>query len=398
MTTQKRLGCLLLALAVSLFLIAGCVVSPSGTTDSPPPEAPDTVTSVSPSPEIEDENNSTDDAPSDSDKFSYSGGFDENGYWVGVKALDCIELFNYKSMKIPSDIHLVSDETLQGEISTMLSEHATTTQVTNRAIIQGDTVNIDYVGSIDGEEFANGSTDGMGTEVTIGVTEYIDDFLEQLVGHKPGTTVNVEVTFPDDYGETSLQGKDALFVTTINYIVDTEIPELTDDFVATNLAASFGWTTIEEMKAGISSNIQLYSIQQYIQQYFTTDVTVLSMPETLIKYQENAFLDSYRYYADYYGVEFEEFIAYEGYSSADELIEANHEYNMAGATYNLVAQAVAEDAGLTVTDDDLTNFFLEMEGVGDYSSYVEQFGLPYLKHYVLNQMVINYIVDNADLV
>ncbi len=82
----------------------------------------------------------------------------------------------------------------------------------------GDTVNIDYVGSIDGVEFAGGSTDGTGTDLTIGSGTYIDNFEEQLIGSHPGDTVDVNVTFPEDYGNEDLNGQDALFVVTVNGI------------------------------------------------------------------------------------------------------------------------------------------------------------------------------------
>ena len=91
---------------------------------------------------------------------------------------------------------------------------------TSMTIEDGDTVNIDYVGSIDGVEFEGGSTNGAGTDLTIGSGLYIDDFEEQLIGAHPGDSVEVNVTFPDDYQQEDLQGKDALFQVTINGIYE----------------------------------------------------------------------------------------------------------------------------------------------------------------------------------
>ena len=82
----------------------------------------------------------------------------------------------------------------------------------------GDTVNIDYVGSIDGVEFDGGNTQGNGTDLTIGSGRYIDDFEEQLIGAHPGDDVEVTVTFPDDYGNDELNGKEAVFDVTVNGI------------------------------------------------------------------------------------------------------------------------------------------------------------------------------------
>lgn len=89
---------------------------------------------------------------------------------------------------------------------------------TSLTIEDGDTVNIDYVGSIDGVEFQGGNTKGNGADLVIGSHTYIDDFEEQLIGHHPGDSVDVTVTFPEDYGKDELNGKEALFKVTINGI------------------------------------------------------------------------------------------------------------------------------------------------------------------------------------
>lgn len=86
----------------------------------------------------------------------------------------------------------------------------------------GDTVNIDYVGSVDGVEFDGGNTQGMGTDLVIGSGSYIDDFEEQLIGAHPGDVVEVNVTFPDPYeNNTDLSGKEALFTVTVNGIYES---------------------------------------------------------------------------------------------------------------------------------------------------------------------------------
>lgn len=91
---------------------------------------------------------------------------------------------------------------------------------TSLTVKDGDTVNIDYVGKIDGTAFDGGSTDGQGTDLVIGSGSYIDDFEDQLVGAHPGDEVEVTVTFPDDYGAADLAGKEAVFDVTVNGIYE----------------------------------------------------------------------------------------------------------------------------------------------------------------------------------
>ncbi len=82
----------------------------------------------------------------------------------------------------------------------------------------GDTINLDYVGYIDGEEFEGGNTYGLGTDLVLGSGSYIEGFEDQLIGSHPGDTVEVNVTFPEDYGNEEVNGQDAMFEVTINGI------------------------------------------------------------------------------------------------------------------------------------------------------------------------------------
>lgn len=84
----------------------------------------------------------------------------------------------------------------------------------------GDTVNIDYVGYIDGVEFEGGSTDGAGADLVIGSGTYIDGFEEGIIGHTVGETFDLNLSFPDDYWNTEYAGKDVVFTVTLNEIYE----------------------------------------------------------------------------------------------------------------------------------------------------------------------------------
>ena len=113
-------------------------------------------------------------------------------------------------------IGLIAWSVVQG-INSNLNSYTLSTD-SSLEIKVGDMVNIDFVGSIDGVEFEGGSTEGQGTALVIGAKKYIDDFEEQLVGAHPGDDVEVNVTFPENYGKDDLNGKDALFKVKVNGI------------------------------------------------------------------------------------------------------------------------------------------------------------------------------------
>ena len=121
----------------------------------------------------------------DYENFSYSSGLDENGYWEGVKALDYVTLpENFASLTFKRSEIEPTEEEIQSEIDSLLSDHATEKQVTDRAAADGDTVNIDYAGSVDGVAFSGGTYSGY--SLTLGSGTFVDGFEDQIVGHTPG--------------------------------------------------------------------------------------------------------------------------------------------------------------------------------------------------------------------
>ena len=330
--------------------------------------------------------------------FTNSDGISENGYWEGIKAKKYVSLCDYEGITIPSESRTITDDAVQAEVDGILEKYITKNQVTDRAIADGDSVNIDYVGSVDGVAFEGGSTEGEGTDVVIGVTNYIDDFLQQLIGHKPGESFDIEVTFPEDYSTATLAGKDAVFAITVNYITESITPELTDAFVAENLTASNGWTTVEEMRAGILSDLQDEAIIKYIQDYIVENTTVKSLPQAIMDYQENAMILFYQNYADQYGMELDDFLkTYAGYASKDELVESNLDTNTKNANYSLIMQAIAEDAKVTASADDVAAYFAKYYKTSDYSDYETTYGMPKLIQVALYENVLQYLKSNAVL-
>ena len=377
----------LLIMALMLSAAAGC---------SNEKEETDATTSTS-----ETITGDNDDLSGQSDQivFDYSEGIDANGFWSGIKALDFVDLCDYKQIEISSDIHAITDEVVQTEIDSLLNSAATDEKITDRAVKDGDTVNIDFVGSVDGVEFEGGSTDGAGTEVTIGVTTYIDDFLEQLIGHEPGETFDVEVTFPEDYGVETLNGKDAVFVTTINYIVEPKIPELDDAFVTDNFYESHNWNNVKDLTEGIRSDMQKSAISIYLQTYVIENCIVETVPEDIIRYQENSMISYYQDYANAYSVGLDDFLTtYMGAASREDFLSQNLSANTESAKFYLIIQAIAEDAGIEVSDEDAKALFVaDYMSEEDYEEFVSVSGMPYVKLIALNETVMRYLENEAVL-
>jgi len=329
-------------------------------------------------------------------EFFYSEGLDENGFWQGVNASDFIEMFNYGALDIPNDVHSIPDFVIQSVINDVLMEFPTVGIVTDRAVELFDTVSIHFAGSVDGVAFEGGTGYW---DLMIGSGSFIPGFEEQLIGAMPGDVVNVEVTFPDFYPQnTDLEGADAVFVTTIYHIVESAPAELTDEYVFENFFMFWGLATVEEFTEFLVSDMRNHAVRQYIEQYLINDVVISQMPEPLIRYQERAMISYFEEYADMYGMDLEDFLMlFVGVESLEELKEVNREGIIMQAAFSLVIQAVAEDAGISVNEDDMANYFFEHTGFADYSMFIDMYGLPYLKQIVLMEKVMDFIFDNVVL-
>lgn len=317
-------------------------------------------------------------------KFSYSKPYDDNGYWNGVKASEIVQIPDID--KLP-----VSKSDIEDQIAMFLYYYPNSKEVYDRAVVDGDSLNIDYVGKIDGVEFEGGSTNGAGTEVTIGLTNYIDGFLEQLVGHFPGEIFDINVKFPDNYDNADLAGKDAVFTIKINNIIEYEDAEWNDEFVAANLYSSYGWQTAAEAE----ENIKAVLVEDYVMDNSTW---LKDVPQDMIDYLTDLRLNYYQGYADASSIEINSFLQY--YQIADSVEAFREKYKeeaVEGAKFNMIYQAIAEKTGYTVSDDDVKQYFLDMNGIEDYSEYEKAFGLPYIKAVIMYEKMSNKLLEAADL-
>ena len=322
--------------------------------------------------------------------FDYSAGYDEKGFFEGVKALDYVTLPDYSKIEV-SNKAIPSDEDVQSQIDSTLNSYATKNQITDadRKIEDGDTVNIDYVGSVDGVEFDGGSTDGKGTTVTIGVTQYIDGFLDQLVGHAPGENFDINVTFPDPYkSNEDLSGKEAVFNITINYIEETVVPELDDDFVAENLS---DYESADAYRQSVYDSLYKQNLFNELSEYLVNNTEFKEIPESVSDTIYNERYERYSYYAQMYGMDMDSFLSANGLDE-DTFRDMWTDYTKACLAY----QAVMEDAGWEMSVDDAK----EELGFDDdsYNDAVTNFGEPYVLSVAMQSYVLDKLGDSVTLV
>lgn len=395
MKKRQKILCAVLALALCAGLLSGCG---SASSDSASSAAPDSASASIPADSTPAGSASApqEDAQ-DAEPIDFSAGIDENGFIEGITALDLVTLpADYAAIPVPADEVAVTDEDIQAEIDNIAAQFAQPEQITDRAIEDGEYVNIDYSGSVDGEKFDGGTASGQ--RVLSGSNQFIDDFLTQIIGHAPGETFNVEVTFPDPYkNNPDLAGKDAVFEVTVNYIEgESIVPEFDDAFVKENMTARYGWETVADARAEIEQVLYDNALYNFVWNYMIEQSELTELPQAATDFQSTMLLNRVRSEAQMYGVPVETYLqAMVGVQDEDAFLEAQAQSIESGAKRQLIIQAIAEETGLSTDDAAIAAYFLENMGTEDYAAYEENFGRPYLCMAVIEETVNAMLIDNA---
>ena len=230
---------------------------------------------------------------------------------------------------------------VDAEIAQVRERNARFIEVTDRPVADGDQVNLDYCGKIDGVAFDGGTATKQ--TLTIGSHTFIEGFEEQLVGMNIGETRDINVTFPADYHAEELKGKPAVFTVTINGITVKELPELDDEF-AKDVSE---FDTLKEYKSDIKKHIQeRYDAQaerETQSKLIDTIVnnTPIDIPEVMVEEQMDRYVEDFEHQLSHQGISIEMYLKYTG-STVQQLRENYRERAKIAVRTNLVFGAIVE--------------------------------------------------------
>ncbi len=384
-----RAGALTLALAL---VLAGCSQTDSSSASSSDTgESAETATSETATGETSTAETALDTYGYLLD-FNYSDIFDENGYIAGVRALDCVTLpEDYAALTLPAGTDEVTEEDIDTYVKQNLLYNASTLpQVTDRAAEMGDIVSIDFVGTVDGEEFDGGSSQDYILE--LGSGSFIDDFEDQIAGHTPGETFDVEVTFPDPYDSNpDLAGKDAVFATTLNYVAD-----LTDEWIADNVNPYLNLSTVQELRDYMREDIRYNNMSEAAYQALLEEAQFSEIPADVEKYFTDLFLQSYCVnMGSSYGMTLEQVLSLIDSSMMEETAAYFSAVIEESAQRALLIQAIAEQENLVCDDTVRDANINDVLNTDTPDPYIEAYGENYVRATILRDIVLHQVVDNA---
>ncbi|HJG05917.1 trigger factor [Ligilactobacillus agilis] len=267
-----------------------------------------------------------------------------------------VELGQYKDLEVTKQNTEVTDEDVDAELKRRQQQQAELVLKEDAPAENGDTVVIDFEGKVDGEAFDGGSAQNHSLE--LGSNTFIPGFEDQLVGHKAGETVEVKVTFPEDYQAEDLQGKDAVFTTTIHEVKTKELPALDDEF-AKDVDEEV--ETLVELKAKIKEELAKNKaefaknqVQEEAIAAAVKNATIGEIPTAMIEDDVQRQLDQYLSGMQQQGISPEMYYQLTGTKEAD-LRKQFEDGAEERVKTNLVLEAVVAAEGLKASEEEINN-------------------------------------------
>lgn len=266
------------------------------------------------------------------------------------------------------------------------------------AAVEGDTVVVDFVGSVDGVEFDGGKGDNFSLE--LGSGQFIPGFEDQLVGKKAGETVKVNVTFPEDYQSADLAGKDATFVTTIHEVKAKEVPEL-DDELAKDIDEEV--ETLDELKAKYRKELEATKETTYNDaveaaaiDLAVANAEIVELPEEMIHDEVQRAMQEFMGNMQRQGISSEMYFQLTGTTEEDLRKQYEADADKRVKT-NLVIEAVAKAEGFEATDEEIEKEISDL--ATEYKMEAEQvrslLSPDMLKHDIAMKKAVNVITDSV---
>ena len=278
-----------------------------------------------------------------------------------------VKLGDYKGMSVSKQDTEVSDADVDAELENKRQQQAELVLKEDEPAAKGDTVVIDYVGTVDGEKFDGGSADNYSLE--LGSGSFIPGFEDQLIGHKADEDVDVKVTFPEDYHAKNLAGKEAVFNVKIHEVKEKQLPDLDDEFAKD---VDEDVDTLNELKEKTKKQLQEQkedaaksAIEDEAIEAAVNNAEIADIPQAMLDQDTDRQVQQYLAGMQQQGINPQMYFQITG-SSEDDLKKQFASDADKRVKTNLVLEAIVKDADLTASDDDIKK---------EISDLAKQFGM-----------------------
>ena len=290
-----------------------------------------------------------------------------------------VQIEGYKGLKAEKEVSEVTDEDVDKELENIRQRDARMTTVEDRVAQKGDITDIDFDGYVDGAQFSGGK--GENYSLTLGSGQFINGFEDQVIGHKTGDEFDVNVKFPEDYGEKSLAGKDATFKVKLHEIKVKELPALDDDF-AKDVSE---FDTLADYKADVKKNLEKRKADtakdkldnQLIDK--VNELVKADIPEAMFKNRVDDDLKDFEYRLQSQGLNIKKYMQYTG-EDEEAIRKKFRPQAERQVKFRLALEKVVELENIKPTDEELEE---------EYKKYAEA--------YKMDQEKIKKLINSEDL-
>ncbi len=314
-----------------------------------------------------------------------------------------VELGDYKGIEIEKIEYNVTDEHIEDELKSVQEKNGRMTDAGDRPVKDGDILTIDYAGFVGEDQFQGGTAEGQ--QLEIGSGQFIPGFEEQLVGKNIGEEIEVAVTFPEEYHEPSLQGKEAIFKVTIHSIKEKELPELDDEF-AKDVSE---FDTLDEYKESIKERLaeDFKSKEESENENSLIEKVIgncnVDIPEAMIDTQLENEIQEFEYRMRMQGLNLDQYLEITN-STLDSLKDQLRPMAADRVRGDLVLEAIAKAENLEVTEEDIDKelekiaMTYEEEKREEFIKDMKSRDLSYLDTPIINGKVIEMLKENAKFI
>ena len=303
-----------------------------------------------------------------------------------------VTLGDYKGLTVEVQKQTVTDADIDARIEQDRQKVARTVDVEGRTLENGDTVNLDYAGSVDGVPFEGGTAEGQ--TLTLGSNQFIPGFEEQIVGMNIGEEKDLNVTFPEQYHAAELAGKAAVFHVKVNSATHTELPELNDEFAADaseyNTFAEYKDSIVKELNEKTAKNNEIAVENALVEK--AVENAQMDIPEAMIRDQVNYILRDMQMRMAYQGLRMEDYLKYTG-QTVEQLADMYKGEAEQRVKMELTLEAIRKAEGVEPTDEDVQKQIAEQaermgQKVEDFEKTLTDEQRGYLKDSAAVQKVV----------
>ena len=303
-----------------------------------------------------------------------------------------VKLGKYKGLAVERKVDKVTAKQVDEAVEDAREKQARIVE-TDAAAKNGDIVNIDFVGSVDGVKFDGGSAEGYDLE--LGSGSFIPGFEEQLVGVKKGDKKDVKVTFPEDYHAKELQGKEAVFECTVNAVKQKELPKLDDDF-AKEISE---FDTLAEYKADVKNKLMKDAEMRADREFedavvqAVVDGAEVEIPQAMIDQEAEDMAKEFEYRLSYQGIKLADYLGYIN-MTREQLLDEYKEQAAKSVKVRLVMEEIVKKEEMKFEDSELDAKLAEMaERSGqDVETFKKGLGKEHYD-YLANQLLSEKLLD-----